>query len=220
MFLRKLKKTFLLRLAAALQKASDDAARYSPPHFANKQSNLVMQFPRRIKGAERITVGDDVFLGPNTMLAANPEYPGPAMSNDVYKVTPEKYDSSIVIGNRVSATGGLQISAITRICIEDDVMFASNVNITDALHGFDNADIPYKYQPLFRGAPVTIGKGSWIGQNVVILPGVTVGEQCIIGANSTVTKSIPSHTIAFGSPARVFKKWEEKSRQWHMVDQK
>jgi len=206
-------------LAAGLQHISDDAARLGPPHFANKQSNLIMQFPRRIKGAERITVGDDVFLGPNTFLAANSEYPGPAMSNDLYKVTPEKFDSSIVIGSRVSATGGLQISAVTRICIEDDVMFASNVNITDALHGFENADIPYKYQPLFRSAPVTIGRGSWIGQNVVILPGVTIGEQCIIGANSTVTKSIPSRTIAFGNPARVHKKWEEKSRQWQLVNE-
>lgn len=178
-----------------------------------------MQFPRRIKGADRITVGDDVFLGPNTFLAANSEYPGPAMTNDVYKVKPEKYDSSIVIGNRVSATGGLQVSAITRIYIEDDVMFAGNVSITDALHGFENAHVPYKYQPLFRSAPVTIGKGSWIGQNVVILPGVTIGEQCIIGANSTVTRSVPSRTIAYGNPARVSKIWEEKTQQWQLPDE-
>lgn len=219
MFLRNLKRTLLLRLAAALQNISDDAARFRPPHFANEQRNLIMQFPRRIKGAERITVGDDVFLGPNTFLAANSEYPGPAMTNDIYKVTPEKFDPSIVIGNRVSATGALQLSAVCRICIEDDVMFASNVSITDALHGFENADTPYKYQPLFRSAPVTIGKGSWIGQNVVIMPGVAIGEQCIIGANSTVTRSIPSRTIAFGNPARAHKVWEEKTRQWQLVDE-
>lgn len=218
MLLRKLKRTLLLRLAAALQRASDEAARCNPPDFANKPCNLVMQYPRRIKGAERITIGDDVFLGPNTFLAANSEYPGPAMSSDVYHVTPEKYEPSIVIGNRVSATGGLQVSAVDSICIQDDVMFATNVNITDALHGFEDADIPYKYQPLFRIAPVVIGRGSWIGQNVVILPGVTIGEQCIIGANSTVTKSIGPRSIAYGNPARVFKLWDEKTRQWQLIN--
>lgn len=219
MSFRRLKQTFLVRLAAALQRVSDAAARHSPPDFANTPRNLNIQFPRRINGAERITVGDDVFLGPNCVLQAVSHYPGSAMSNDVYPVTPTPYSSRIEIGDRVSATGGLQVVAFDHIRIEDDVMFATNVNLTDALHGFDQPDIPYKYQAMIRRAPISIGKGSWIGQNVVILPGVSIGEQCIIGANSTVTASIPARTIAFGNPARTHKKWNDASQQWRPTDE-
>jgi len=217
--LRNLKHNILTRLAAALQRASDAAARRYPPRFANTPHNLTIQFPRRIHGAEHISVGDDVFLGPNTLLNAITQYPRSVMTSERHATAPTRYQPRIEIGNHVSATAGLQLAAVEHICIEDDVMFASNVNITDALHGFEDADIPYKYQPLFRIAPIRIGRGSWIGQNVVILPGVTIGEQCIIGANSTVTKSIPARSIAFGNPARVHKQWNATSRQWERVGQ-
>ncbi|HEB86952.1 MAG TPA: acyltransferase [Gammaproteobacteria bacterium] len=214
-----LKHRFLIRLAAALQQVADAAACHNPPTFANTPRNLIIQFPRRIHGSENISVGDDVYLGPNALLNAIRQYPGSIMGNDLYPTSPVHYQPRIEIGSHVSSTGGLQVSAVEHICIEDDVMFAANVNITDALHGFETADIPYKYQPLFRSAPIRIGKGSWIGQNVVILPGVTIGEQCIIGANSTVTKSIPARSIAFGNPARVHKQWNATSRQWEPVAQ-
>jgi len=211
---RNLKYRILTRLAAALQQVADAAACHNPPKFANAPRNLIIQFPRRIHGSENITVGDGVYLGPNALLNAIRQYPGSVMANDRYPTSPVYYQPRIEIGNHVSSTGGLQVSAVEHICIEDDVMFAANVNITDALHGFENADIPYKYQPLFRSAPIRVGKGSWIGQNVVILPGVSIGEQCIIGANSTVTTSIPARSIAFGNPARVHKQWNATSHQW------
>jgi len=216
---RNIKKTLAIRLAAALQRAAGAAAWRYPPQFANTPRNLTIQYPRQIHGAEHITVGDDVFIGSNALLNAIRQYPGGIMGSDRYPTPPVHYQPRIEIGNRVSSTGGLQVSAVEHVCIEDDVMFATNVNITDALHGFENADIPYKYQPLFRSAPIRIGKGSWIGQNVVILPGVSIGEQCIIGANSTVTKSIPARSIAFGNPARVHKQWNLTSQQWERVGQ-
>jgi acetyltransferase-like isoleucine patch superfamily enzyme len=126
----------------------------------------------------------------------------------------QKFDSKIIIGDRVTATGGLQIASQGEVIIEDDVMFASNVFMNDALHGYQDATEPYKYQPLWKIKPIMIGKGSWIGQNVVILPGVTIGELSIIGANSVVTKSIPKHCIAMGSPARVIKKWDGNTCEW------
>jgi len=82
------------------------------------------------------------------------------------------------------------------------------------LHGYQTPDLPYKYQPLQRIAPVAVGRGCWIGQNVVILPSVTIGEMSIIGANSVVTHDIPARSIAVGAPARVIKQWDEKSRRW------
>ncbi|MFN6946982.1 MAG: hypothetical protein ACK4ND_18715, partial [Cytophagaceae bacterium] len=68
------------------------------------------------------------------------------------------------------------------LCKKDDY--------TDGLHGYENANEPFKYQKMFRIEPIHIKQGCWIRQNVVILPGVTVGEFSIIGANSVVNKSI------------------------------
>ncbi len=63
---------------------------------------------------------------------------------------------------------------------------------------------------------IKIGQGCWIGQNVVILPGVTIGEMTIVGANSVVTKDLPSRCIAMGSPARVTKIWDESLSSWRL----
>ena len=70
---------------------------------------------------------------------------------------------------------------------------------------------------MWKIAPVLIKQGCWIGQNVVIMPGVTVGELSIIGANSVVTKSIPDRSIAIGAPAQVIKTWDESNNCWVSV---
>ena len=70
------------------------------------------------------------------------------------------------------------------------------------------------------GSCLDVGQRRWIGSSAVRLnfPCVAISEQCIIVANSTVAKSIPPRTIAFGRPARVYKIREEKSQQWHLID--
>ena len=129
----------------------------------------------------------------------------------------QQFNSKIIIGNNVTSTADLQIAAQSEIIIEDHVMFASNIHINDALHGSENANEPYKYQKISRIAPILIKRGCWIGQNVVILPGVTIGKYAIIGANSVVTKSIPDRCIAVGTPAKVIKKWDETKQRWLSV---
>lgn len=185
------------------------------PQFGNSPKNLTISLPRTIRAPDRIFIGDDVWLGPGSLLIPVRAYPGSALwPRDRPRSFQQKFDPKIVIGDRVTATANLTLAAHQEIIIEDDVMFASNVNITDGLHGYENADEPYKYQPIFRIAPIVIKRGCWIGQNVVVMPGVTIGELSIIGANSVVTKSIPNRCIAVGSPARVIKKWDAVSRQW------
>lgn len=66
-------------------------------------------------------------------------------------------------------------------------------------------------------SPVKIGKNTWIGEGVVIMPGVTIGEGCVIGANSVVTKSIEKHSMAVGVPAKVIKRFDEKTMEWVAV---
>ena len=130
----------------------------------------------------------------------------------------QTFDPRITIGSRVTSTGMLTIAAMQEVTIEEDVMFAANVLISDGMHGFENANEPYKYQKMSKIAPVVVKRGCWIGQNVVIMPGVTVGEMSVIGANSVVTKSIPDRCIAIGAPARVIKTWDERTQAWISVD--
>lgn len=187
-----------------------------PIRFGNKPRNLSINYPRSIRNPKRIFIGDGVHLGPNCTLKSITGT-GSLMTRDDGRHIEQRFDSRIVIGNRVSATAGLHIAAHEQITIEDDVMLASNVFMSDALHGYERIDLPYKYQGMVRVAPIVIKRGSWIGQNVVIMPGVSVGEMAIVGANSVVTRDVPDRSIAVGSPARVIRRWDESAGGWVSV---
>lgn len=181
--------------------------------FKSNPNNLVIDEPYRLINPQCIEMGDDVYLGPNSMLCGNTSYPSEIMQAP--QGTPTHYfEPKISIGNRVSATGGLQVGAFEKIVIEDDVLFATNVHMTDGFHGYDSVDVPYKFQPISQISPIIVKKGSWIGQNVVISPGVTIGEMVIIGANSVVTQNVPEYSIAVGVPAKVIKQWCFQTNQW------
>jgi acetyltransferase-like isoleucine patch superfamily enzyme len=203
---RQLVGSFIRKLAALMEEPL--------PKFGNKPTNLTIQQPRTICNPEHIFFGDDVWLGRGSLLIAITRYPGSSMVHPFIQQEVQHFTPTISVGSRVTATAGLQIAAMGEVTVEDDVMFASNINITDGLHGYESAYEPYKYQKMFRIAPIRVKRGCWIGQNVVILPGVTIGELSIVGANSVVTKSIPDRCIAAGSPARVIKRWDENSHQW------
>ena len=195
-------------------KKMEAAAEADLPRFANNPKNLSIKRPRRLSYTERIYMGDDVSIGPGSLLGPQVHYPSGAMRHPDGKYAVQTFDPKIVIGNRVTSTGMLTIAAMQEVTIEDDVMLALNVLISDGMHGFENANEPYKYQKMWKIAPVLVKRGCWIGQNVVIMPGVTVGELSIIGANSVVTKSIPDRCIAIGAPARVVKTWDEHTQAW------
>lgn len=205
-------------VACHSQKYQAIVARKLLPRFANHPQNVNIALPRNIVNPDRIFLGNDIYLGPNSLLIALARYPGPTMEHPEKKGTKQTFDSKISIGSRVTSTGQLQVAAMSEITIEDDVMFATNVNITDGFHGYTRIDEPFKYQDIFRIQPITIKQGCWIGQNVVIFPGVTIGEMSIIGANSVVAKSIPDRCIAVGMPAKVVKRWDAGLEAWVPVD--
>jgi acetyltransferase-like isoleucine patch superfamily enzyme len=80
--------------------------------------------------------------------------------------------------------------------------------VTDANHRFDDPDRPITWQGFSTKGPTRIGDNVWCGANVVITSGVTVGERCVIGANSVVTTDIPPFSIAAGAPAKVLRRVE------------
>jgi acetyltransferase-like isoleucine patch superfamily enzyme len=214
MILRRLVRRLIIKLAILVQDANYAVARATLPKFGNTPQDVEIALPRTIMNPERIFLGEGVRLGPGTSLMAIKSYPSLWMQHPEGKQIQQQFEPKITIGNRVTATANLQIGAHHEVIIEDDVLLASNIHMTDGLHSYEHAHEPYKYQGIFKIAPIVIKRGCWIGQNVVILPGVTIGEYSIIGANSVVTKSVPAKCIAVGAPAKVIRKWHETTQSW------
>lgn len=117
----------------------------------------------------------------------------------------------IHLGNNVVIRPGTMLFAsplsndLKQIVIEDDVMLGSGVHIYVSNHTFSDVSKPIIWQGHQNVRPVHIGRGAWIGANVVILPGVSIGENSVIGAGSIVTHSIPARVVACGNPAKVIR---------------
>ncbi len=101
--------------------------------------------------------------------------------------------------------GSCVISAVRGVVIEEDVLFARNVYVSDHIHKYEDRDKPILDQGVDKIAPVLIQRGAWLGQNVVICPGVTIGRGAVVGANSVVNRDVPDYALAVGAPARVIK---------------
>lgn len=109
------------------------------------------------------------------------------------------------------------ILAASKVVIKKDTLIASYVAICDENHGMNpECGKPYMQQPLEK-KPVTIKENCWIGEKVVILSGVTVGEWSIIGSSSVVNKDVPPYSIVVGNPAKVIKKYDFNTHQWVKV---
>lgn len=217
MFLKKLIKKFVIRLGISIHNVNIDIANATLPIFGNTPKNLNIELPRRLINPEYMFFGNNISLGPGTFLLALTHYPTISMRQSQEHQTTQNFSPKISIGNRVTSTANLQIAAAKEVTIEDDVMFASNIHINDASHGYETANEPYKCQSLSGIDPILIKRGCWIGQNVIVLPGVTIGEFTIVGANSIVTKSLPDRCIAVGTSAKVIKKWDETTHKWFAV---
>jgi maltose O-acetyltransferase len=111
------------------------------------------------------------------------------------------YGYNIHIGDNFYANHNLTILDICETRIGSNVFIGPNVLITGATHPLD----PIARRETESGLPITIGNDVWIGGNVVILPGVTIGDNSTIGAGAVVTKDIPNNSVAVGNPARVIK---------------
>lgn len=112
------------------------------------------------------------------------------------------YGCNIHIGDKFFANFNLTILDEATVTIGDNVFIGPNVSIYTACH-------PLEAEARNTGEewaePVTIGNSVWIGGSATILPGVKIGDNCVIGAGSVVTKDIPSNSVAAGNPARVIK---------------
>lgn len=108
----------------------------------------------------------------------------------------------LVIGAYSSMGNDCFIGAAGGVVIGEHVAMGQNVRFHSENHNYANPDIPIHEQGVTNKG-IVIGNDCWVGAGVVFLDGVHVGDGCVIGANSVVTKDIPSMTVAAGAPARV-----------------
>ena len=165
----------------------------------------------RIWDCSRISIGNNTWIGRNSVIQVIGSYPDSEAGG-------QQFHSSLWIGDDVHCTESLRVLCAGNMAIGNHVLIAPNVFICDNNHGLDpTKEDGYRRQNL-TVEDVKICDGVWIGQGAYIMPGVTIGEHSIIGANSVVTHDIPAYSIAAGSPARVFKRWNFKSNRWERVD--
>ena len=120
-------------------------------------------------------------------------------------------------GKWIYANYNLTLVDDTHIYVGDDTMFGPNVTIATAGH-------PIAPELRCRGLqfnmPVHIGKNCWLGAGVIVMPGVTIGDNVVIGAGSVVTKDIPSNVVAVGNPCRVLREVGERDREFYFKDRR
>lgn len=122
------------------------------------------------------------------------------------------YGSNTHIGNNFYANFNMVIVDDCDVFIGDNVMFGPNVTLSVTGHPV-YAD--YRRNGTQFSLPISIGNSVWIGANTVVLPGVTIGENSVIGAGSVVTHDIPENTVAYGSPCKVIRVISEYDKEYY-----
>ncbi len=120
-------------------------------------------------------------------------------------------------GNHIYANFNLTLVDDTHIYVGDFTMFGPNVTIATAGHPIlpELREKAYQYN-----APVCIGKNCWLGAGVIVVPGVTIGDNVVIGAGSVVTKDLPSNVVAVGCPCRILREIDDRDRITYLKDRK
>lgn len=111
---------------------------------------------------------------------------------------------------------GLGNVIIGPVAIGNNVILAQNIVVSGLNHVYEDIAIPISMQPTTT-AQITIEDDCWIGANVVITAGVTIGKHSVVAGGAVVTKNIPSFSVAVGNPARVIKQYNENTKKWERI---
>lgn len=165
-------------------------------------SGSALHRPRILRGRKQIRIGDRCLVLSHSLIDAISEYRG------------KRYCGSIAIGNDVYIGRYVYLVAAHGITISDGCVLSEHVYITDENHGYNPLRGPIMEQDLESKGQVVLGANSFLGYRVVVMPGVTLGEWCIVGANSVVTRSFPSYSMIAGVPAKLIKVFSHERQEW------
>lgn len=142
----------------------------------------------------------------------------PEHGEGIFLQGPIQFDYGVFtkVGKNFYANFNLTVLDTCPVNIGDNVFFGPNCTIATALHFFDPIERRMRTHEdgtlydIEYGKPVVIGKDCWIASNVVICAGVTIGDNCVIGAGSVVTRDIPANSLAAGNPCKVIRKIDDE----------
>lgn len=162
--------------------------------------------PLNLQGAHYVVIGRNVRVKSGYRIDCYEKFSGGVFS-------PE-----LVIEDGVNIQYGFTALVTDLLFIGKNSILASNVSLITENHGINpESEIPYHAQPLTTG-PIRIGEGCWLGQNVCVLPNVTIGQKCVIAANAVVTSDVPDYSIAAGCPAKIIKQYNFQTHSWERVN--
>lgn len=160
----------------------------------------------RIVNPQYIEWGGEIFIDDDVELCVNKTMDG---------VTPQ-----LIIGKRVHFGKMNRIGCDNKIVIEDDVLFAPHVHISDRNHGFEDIHVPISRQKVTSKGPVVIGAETWLGFGCQVMSGVKIGRHCVIAAGAIVVKDVPDYSIVGGNPARILKQYNQETHKWEKYNGK
>ena len=120
-------------------------------------------------------------------------------------------------GSFVYANYGLTLVDDTHIYVGDGTMFGPHVTLATAGHPIDPQ---LRSKGLQYNLPIHIGRNCWLGAGVIVMPGVTIGDNVVIGAGSIVTKDIPSNVVAVGNPCHILREVGQHDREYYYKDRR
>lgn len=123
------------------------------------------------------------------------------------------YGYNIYIGKNFYTNHNCVILDCAKVCFGDNVFIAPNCCFSTAGHPIDAEQ---RNRGLEIALPINIGNNVWIGANVTVLPGVTIGDNCVIGAGSVVNKDIPSGVVAVGNPCKVLRRITDEDKNKYL----
>jgi lipopolysaccharide O-acetyltransferase len=160
--------------------------------FASFGARSVIEPPVRLQGEGRIAVGSDVYVGAGSWLQV---LDGPDRG------------VALSIGDGTSIAGGCVLSAAASVQLGRKVLLARNVYIADHSHAYADIETAVLDQGIRDVSRVEVADGAWLGENVVVGPGVRIGRGAVVGANSVVLSDVPDFSVAVGAPARIVREF-------------
>ncbi len=170
--------------------------------FGALGAGSIIRPPYTIVSARRIFIGAGTIIGPNSLLSVVTDHLG------------AHYTPTLRIGDDCSIGQNFVVGCIDEVTIGDRVLISSNAFIGDTIHGYREIDRAIIDQPLEKRGAVRVEDGAFIGINAIVLPGVTIGRNAVVGAGAVVTHDVPAFSVVAGNPASIIRRYDFEQQRW------